>query len=164
MGQASKQRVMLIHSYVKQMQKFKDTANTASIIDLLKVVIIDLIGGYSSSNNKLRVLAESVFGHIFDLLSELKAIPQLFQLLLVGFAGTKAQTKSATIRSLMLLLKLNYVKKGIDVNDVSFQDFLRKVSRIVGLYLKDELVETEVHRASLKFLKTSVAFLLKDNL
>jgi len=27
----------------------------------LKVVIIDLIGGYSSSNNKLRSLAETVF-------------------------------------------------------------------------------------------------------
>ena len=77
-------------------------------MDLLKVVIIDLIGGYSSSNNKLRTLAETVFAKIFDLLAELQALPQLFQLLLVGFAGTKSTTKSATIRSLMLLLKLNY--------------------------------------------------------
>jgi hypothetical protein len=45
------------------------------MIEILKVVIIDLIGGYSSSNNKLRTLAEEVFGQIFDLLSELKVLP-----------------------------------------------------------------------------------------
>lgn len=93
MGQASKQRVMLIKSYITQMQKFKgDPANTQQIIELLKVVIIDLIGGYSSSNNKLRMLAEEVFSSLFDLLSELNVLPQLFQLLLVGFAGTKITT------------------------------------------------------------------------
>lgn len=63
MGQASKQRVMLIQSYVSQMNKFKeDPANTATMIEILKVVIIDLIGGYSSPNNKLRSHAEEVFG------------------------------------------------------------------------------------------------------
>jgi hypothetical protein len=37
------------------MSKFKDNVvNAQAIIDILKVVIIDLIGGYSSSNNKLR--------------------------------------------------------------------------------------------------------------
>jgi hypothetical protein len=32
------------------------------MMEILKVVIIDLIGGYSSSNTKLRVQAEEVFG------------------------------------------------------------------------------------------------------
>jgi ribosomal protein L30/L7E len=73
------------------MQKFKEDANnTQQIIELLKVVIIDLIGGYSSHNTKLRVLSEQVFKELFELLAELKAVPNLFQLLLVGFAGTKA--------------------------------------------------------------------------
>jgi hypothetical protein len=87
-GQASKQRVMLIQSYVLQMNKFKE--DPALMINILKSVIIDLITGYSSPNNKLRSLSEEVITSIFNLLNELKALPQLFQLLLVGFAGTKA--------------------------------------------------------------------------
>lgn len=77
-----------------QLSQFKDGQETsiAGILDLLKLVIIDLIGGYSSSNNKLRALSEQVFGQIYDILSTLKALPQLFQLVLVGFAGTKSST------------------------------------------------------------------------
>lgn len=85
-------------------------------------------------------------------------------MLLVGFAGTKASTMSATLRCLMLLLKLNYIKKGIDIGEASFQDFLKKVSKIVALFLKDEKAEAEIHRAALKFLKTSVSFLTQANL
>jgi hypothetical protein len=79
---------------VTQLSQFKDGQETsiAGILDLLKLVIIDLIGGYSSSNNKLRALSEQVFGQIYDILSTLKALPQLFQLVLVGFAGTKSTT------------------------------------------------------------------------
>jgi|LauGreDrversion4_2_1035121.scaffolds.fasta_scaffold114774_2 hypothetical protein len=80
---------MLIQSYVLQMNKFKHN-DPALMIDILKTVIIDLISGYSSPNNKLRTLSEEVFTSIFNLLNELKALPQLFQLLLVGFAGTKS--------------------------------------------------------------------------
>jgi hypothetical protein len=103
------------------MNKFKEDPNNVPVmIEILKVVIIDLIGGYSSPNTKLRVNAEQVFGEIFDLLASLNSLPQLFQLLLVGFAGTKSQTKSATIRSLMLVLRLNYKKKGVDTNEAQF--------------------------------------------
>jgi len=79
---------------VTQLSQFKDGQETSigGILDLLKLVIIDLIGGYSSSNNKLRALSEQVFGQIYDILSTLKALPQLFQLVLVGFAGTKSTT------------------------------------------------------------------------
>jgi hypothetical protein len=156
---------MLISSYVFQMDKFKeDPKNIPIIMEILKVVIIDLISGYSSSNTKLRMQAEDVFSRIFDLLTSQKSLPQLFQLLLVGFAGTKTQTKSATIRSLMLVLRLNYKKKGIDTNEPQFQEFLRKVSKIVALYLKDGTAEAEIHRASLKFLKTAISFLSEENL
>lgn len=45
------------------MNKFKENpTNVTVMIDILKVVIIDLIGGYSSPNTKLRVHAEEVFG------------------------------------------------------------------------------------------------------
>lgn len=64
----------------------------------------------------------------------------------------------------MLLLRLNYTKKGIDVTEAQFQTFLQKVSKIVSLFLKDERAENEIHRASLKFLKTAVAFLSAENL
>ena len=81
---------MLISSYVFQMDKFKeDPKNIPIMMEILKLVIIDLITAYSSSNNKLRMQAEDVFSRIFDLLTSLKSLPQLFQLLLVGFAGTK---------------------------------------------------------------------------
>lgn len=106
-GQASKQRVNLIQSYVLQMNKFKESP-PALMIDILKTVVIDLITGYSSPNNKLRALSEEVITSIFNLLNELKALPQMFQLMLVGFAGTKASTKSATIRALMLVFTINY--------------------------------------------------------
>jgi len=161
-GQASKQRVMLIQSYVLQLTKFKD--NPSLMIDILKSVVIDLITGYSSPNNKLRTLSEEVITSIFNLLNELKALPQLFQLLLVGFAGTKSQTKSATIRALMLVFTINYKQQGLAIEDISFQDFLRKVSKIVALYLKDDRAEAEIHRASLRFLKTAIAFLTVDQL
>jgi len=85
---------------------------------------------------------------------------------LVGFAGTKSATQSATIRALMLLLRINYNKQenGLQTSEASFQDFLRRVSKIVALFLKDEKAENEVHRASLRFLKTAVAFLNIDQL
>lgn len=134
------------------------------MINILKSVVIDLITGYSSPNNKLRTLSEEVITSIFNLLNELKSLPQLFQLLLVGFAGTKAQTKSATIRALMLVFTINYKQQGLAIEDPSFQDFLRKVSKIVALYLRDERAEAEIHRASLRFLKTSIAFLTVDQL
>lgn len=48
------------------------------MINILKSVVIDLITGYSSPNNKLRTLSEEVITSIFNLLNELKALPQLF--------------------------------------------------------------------------------------
>lgn len=146
------------------MTKFKEPSNAQLMIDILKTVIIDLITGYSSPNNKLRTLSEEVLTQVFNLLNELKSLPQLFSLLLVGFAGTKAQTKSATIRALMLLLTINYKQQGLEIEDPSFQDFLRKVSKIVALYLRDGQAETEIHRASLRFLKTAIAFLTIEQL
>jgi hypothetical protein len=64
----------------------------------------------------------------------------------------------------MLLLRLNYTKKALDVSEPQFQEFLKKVTKIVALFLKDDKAENEVHRAALKFLKTAVAFMSQANL
>lgn len=111
-GQASKQRLMLMQSYIAHLHKFKnDSANISKITDLIKVMIIELITAFTNTNNKIRNLAEGIFRSIFEIVQHLKCIPQLFQMLLVGFAGTKAVTQSATIKSLLLLIKINYSKK-----------------------------------------------------
>jgi hypothetical protein len=61
------------------MKRFSDSADsTVGILELIKSVIIDLIEGYSSSNTKLRAQAENVFGELFDLLSKLGCLAQLF--------------------------------------------------------------------------------------
>jgi hypothetical protein len=53
----------------------------------------------------------------------------------------------------MLVFTINYKQQGLAIEDPSFQDFLR-----------DERAEAEIHRASLRFLKTSIAFLTVDQL
>lgn len=55
-------------------------------------MIIELITAFTHSNNKIRKLAEEIIGSVFELTMEIKAIPQLFQMLLVGFAGTQTST------------------------------------------------------------------------
>ena len=41
---------------------------------------------------------------------------------------------------------------------------MKKVAKIVALFLKDDKAENEIHRASLKFLKTAIAFLTTESL
>jgi hypothetical protein len=73
-GQASKSRVTLIQAYIIQMERFANSDSVLSILEMLKTVIIDLITGYSSPNNKLRTLSEEVIGRVFDLLTGLNAL------------------------------------------------------------------------------------------
>ncbi len=56
------------------MERFANQDSVLSILEMLKTVIIDLITGYSSPNNKLRTLSEEVFGRVFDLLTGLNAL------------------------------------------------------------------------------------------
>ena len=56
------------------MERFANQDSVLSILEMLKNVIIDLISGYSSPNNKLRTLSEEVFGRVFDLLTGLNAL------------------------------------------------------------------------------------------
>jgi hypothetical protein len=55
-------------------------------------MVIELIGAINHSNLKIRNLTGEIFLRISLLLSNYNATAQLLQLLLVGFAGTSAQT------------------------------------------------------------------------
>ena len=75
-GHASKQRLMLLKAYVSQMVKFKaDQANLQVIGELLKLMIIELITAYSSTNKKVKRLSEEVFRMVYGLMRELRALP-----------------------------------------------------------------------------------------
>lgn len=55
-------------------------------------------------------------------------------------------------------------KAGLKVNKLlssaeTVQEFLRKVTRIVALFLKDATAPKELHRSVLKFLKVVITFL-----
>lgn len=109
-GQATKQRLQLIHSFVKAIVKFKDTQDSQilpKVTQLVQSMVLELITALNNSNLKTRKLAEEVFKSISAVLSHFNAVPQLFQLLLVGLAGTSPQMQSSTIRALIFNLKLN---------------------------------------------------------
>lgn len=137
---------------------------------------IELITAINNSNLKTRKLAEDVFKSISAILSHFNAVPQLFQLLLVGLAGTSPQMQSSTIRALIFNLKLNLTLaieldgeqeisgKKLKVNKLlagseTVQDFLKKVTRIVALFLKDPTAPKELQRSVLKFLKITITFM-----
>jgi len=121
-------------------------------------MVLELITAINNSNLKTRKLAEEVFKSISAVLSHYNAAPQLFQLLLVGLAGTTQQMQSSTIRALIFNLKQNLTlaidsSKGdepsLKVNKLlagtdTVQDFLKKVTRIVALFLKDPTAPKEL--------------------
>ena len=124
-------------------------------------MIIELITSLGNSNLKIRKLSEEVFNQLSVLLASLKAQSQLLQLLLVGLAGTSASVQSSTIRALIFNLKQNVDWKFVKLNpenqtaeenlvtklqsrDPQVQDFLRKVTRVIALFLKDPTAPKEL--------------------
>jgi len=182
-GQATKQRLQLIHSFVKAIYRFKDDVNNKEtlpkILALIQSMIIELITAINIPNLKTRKLAEEIFRSISAILSHFNAVPQLLQMLLVGIAGTKPQMQSNTIRALIFNMKTNLTLRvfetkaedseeedndGLSVNKLlastdKVQDFLRKVTKIVALFLKDATAPKELHRSVLKFLKIVITYL-----
>jgi hypothetical protein len=84
--------------------------------------------------------------------------------------------QSSTIRALIFNLKMNLTlaietdgeqelgDKKLKVNKLlagtdTVQDFLKKVTRIVALFLKDPTAPKELQRSVLKFLKVVITFL-----
>ena len=105
---------------------------------------------------------------------------------LVGLAGESPQTQSNTIRALIFNMKntiqvdsqirqkprendgqddeddKNVIKGKLLSTDAQMQDFLRKVTRIISLLLKDQTAPKELHKSVLKFLKVVITFLKFD--
>lgn len=77
-GQATKQRLQLIHSFVKAIVRFKDNNDPAllpKILQLIQGMTIELITAINNSNLKTRKLAEEIFKSISAILSHFNAIP-----------------------------------------------------------------------------------------
>ena len=50
-------------------------------------MVIELITAIRNSNQKIRGSAEEAFNKMATILSNFKALPQLFQMMLIGLAG-----------------------------------------------------------------------------
>ncbi len=61
-------------------------------MDLLRSFVIELISTFNNSNQKIRTGAQESFLNMAKILSEFKALPQMFQMLLVGLAAETPQT------------------------------------------------------------------------
>ena len=131
-------------------------------------MVIELISSVNCSNLKIRLLAEEGFVLIQDVLKPFKASSQLLQTLLVGLAGTTPQLQSSTIRALVFnLKKLVVTKRSIDDSqllskEASVQEFIRKITKIIALFLKDQAAPKELHRSALKFIKVAITYLNFD--
>lgn len=80
-GQATKQRLQLIHSFIKAIVNFRDVTDSTllpKILQLVQSMIIELITAINNSNLKTRKLAEDVFKSISAIFSHFNAVPQLF--------------------------------------------------------------------------------------
>jgi len=87
-GSASKQRLQLIKSYIDALIRFSEAALVTAteddkqklltkIMDLIRSMIIELIGAINNSNLKIRNLSGEIFLRISLLLSNYKATHQL---------------------------------------------------------------------------------------
>ena len=91
-GKPTKQRLNLILAFVKAIQLFQkdnnlDASNLDGVLSLMRSMIIELISAIRNTNQKIRVLAEESFTKMAQILSLMKSLPQLFQMLLIGLAG-----------------------------------------------------------------------------
>ena len=78
-GQATKQRLQLIHAFIKAVIKFKDNTDLLpKVLQLIQSMTIELITAINNSNLKTRKLAEEIFKTVSAILSHFNAVPQLF--------------------------------------------------------------------------------------
>lgn len=150
------------------MVQFKDKPQEevlGKILELVRSMVIELITAINNSNLKIRKLAEEGFILIQDVLQPFKANSQLLQCLLVGLAGTNPSLQSSTIRALVFNLKrLVVTRRTFDESklvstDPAVQEFIRKITKIIALFLKDQTAPKELHRSALKFIKVSITYL-----
>jgi hypothetical protein len=44
-------------------------------------------------------------------------------------------------------------------SDAGVQEFIRKITKIIALFLKDQTAPKELHRSALKFIKVAITYL-----
>ena len=170
-GQATKQRLYLIKAFIAAMGQFKDKPESevlGKMLELVRSMVIELITSINNSNLKIRKLAEEGFLLIQDVLRPFKANSQLLQTLLVGLAGTTPQLQSSTIRALVFNMKQLVVthrtmdESKLVSSEPNVQEFIRKITKIIALFLKDQAAPKELHRSALKFIKVAITYLNFD--
>ena len=62
------------------------------------------------------------------------------------------------------LKQLVVTKKTLDTNKLvssepQVQEFIRKITKIIALFLKDQTAPKELHRSALKFIKVAITYL-----
>ena len=81
-GQASKDRVVLINSFINAVSEItknaQGVANLAQTIELLRPFVVELISAIRNSNQKIRTAAQDAFLAMARILSSYQALPQLF--------------------------------------------------------------------------------------
>ena len=82
-----------------------DQASLDKVQELLRSSVIELISAIRSTNYKIRASAEESFQKMAQILSAMKQLPQLFQMMLVGLAGQTPQIQSCAIRALIFNFK-----------------------------------------------------------
>ena len=78
-GSANKERITLISSFINAMRQVPrqagDQAQLAKTIELMRSFVIELIGCFNNSNQKIRTGAQETFLALAQILSDFKAIP-----------------------------------------------------------------------------------------
>lgn len=99
----------LINAYIQQVKGYTERTENVKldqVESIFKHYIIELINGITSTNLKVRAIAEKIFIDICTMMREkFNAVNQLFSIILVGLAGNKSHTKSSTIRALIFTIK-----------------------------------------------------------
>jgi len=136
---------------------------------LLNHYIIELITAMTNTNLKLRGIAQQIFTDICEIMRvKFKAVNQLFTIILVGLAGNKTQTQSATIRSLIYTIKQNVQfsnstgQELISAADPGFQQFLVKAVKIVVIFMRNRATPHELARSVMQFIKIAISLLSEE--
>jgi len=78
-GSANKERINLIVAFITAMKqighKDGDQSQLAKTIELMRSFVIELIGCFNNSNQKIRTAAQETFQSLASILSSYKAVP-----------------------------------------------------------------------------------------
>lgn len=132
-GQATKQRLGLIRAYIEQIKKVVNGDSKGwraeEVGEMLREFTIEVMGGMSNSNLKIRQEAERILREVSQLMrTRLNMVNQLFTTILVGMAGSNVSTQTAAIRCLLLVVKENVILS--DEQEKRIKEWISKDQRM----------------------------------